>query len=129
MIRGAALIVAVVVVVPFMAAVGDLGDLVGQLRAPGAWGPILVAGSVGAAFPAVALVVGYRRVGSVRGAILMIFEPVVGVALAAFLLGERPAPVQLLGGLLVLGGAAVATMVPRATVASRSVDPSPTPAE
>ena len=37
LIRGAALIVAVVVVVPFMAAVGDLGDLVGQLRAPGAW--------------------------------------------------------------------------------------------
>jgi drug/metabolite transporter (DMT)-like permease len=129
LIRGAALIVAMVLIVPFMAVVGDLADLVDRLRAPEAWGSILVAGSVGAALPAVALVIGYRRVGSVRGAILMIFEPVVGVALAAVILGERPAPVQLLGGLLVLAGAALATIVPRASVAARTVDPSPSPAE
>ena len=129
LIRAAALLVAAIVVVPFMAVVGDLADLWDQVRSPDAWGPILVAGSVGAALPAVALIVGYRRVGSVRGAILMIFEPVAGVALAAVLLGERPAPIQLLGGTLVLAGAALATMAPTPTVAGRRTEPSPSPAE
>lgn len=129
LIRAAALIVAVIVVVPFMALLGDLAELWDEVRAPEAWGPILVAGSVGAALPAVALVIGYRRVGSVRGATLMIFEPVVGVALATVLLGERPGPVQLLGGLLVLGGAALATMAPRAGGAASPAEPSPFHAE
>jgi drug/metabolite transporter (DMT)-like permease len=129
LIRAAALIVAVIVVVPLMTLLGDLPQLVGELRAPGAWGPILVAGSVGAALPAVALVIGYRRVGSVRGATLMIFEPVVGVALATLLLGERPTPVQLLGGLLVLAGAAFATMAPRSVGTGPPVDANPFRAE
>jgi drug/metabolite transporter (DMT)-like permease len=107
-----------------MALLGDLAALWDELRAPDAWGPILVAGTVGAALPAVALVIGYRRVGSVRGAILMLFEPVVGVALATFLLGERPTPVQLLGGLLVLGGAALATLAPPSPASGGAGDPS-----
>ena len=43
----------------------------------------------------------------------MLLEPVVGVALAAFLLGELPAPPQLVGGLLVLVGAALVQTEPR----------------
>jgi drug/metabolite transporter (DMT)-like permease len=124
LIRLAALIVAVIVVVPLMALLGDLAALVDELWAPEGWGPIVVAGTVGAALPAVVLVIGYRRVGSVRGAILMLFEPVVGVALATFLLGERPTPVQLLGGLLVLGGAALATLTPRGPGPGAAGDPS-----
>jgi drug/metabolite transporter (DMT)-like permease len=59
----------------------------------------------------------------------MIFEPVVGLALAALLLGERPAPVQLLGGACVLAGAALATMAPRVAGAEPPVDASPLRAE
>ena len=48
-----------------------------------------------------------RAIGGTRTGILMLFEPVVGVALAALLLGEPLRPVQLLGGALVLAGALV----------------------
>ena len=48
-----------------------------------------------------------RRIGGTRTGILMLFEPVVGVILAGLLLGERLAPVQVLGGALVLAGALV----------------------
>ena len=123
------LIVSGIGIVGFLALTGEAHDLWEQTRSPVAWGTILVAGSVGAALPAAALVIGYRRLGAVRGAILMIFEPVVGVVLAAVLLDERPAPMQLLGGLLVLAGAALATMAPRATLTGRPADPGLSPAE
>jgi drug/metabolite transporter (DMT)-like permease len=103
--------------------------LLSAVAIPEAWVLVLVAASLGAAIPAVALVIGYRRIGSVRGAILMLFEPVVGVALAALLLGERPAPLQLVGGLLVFAGAAVATLSPRPTTAVDLAEPSPAKSE
>ena len=37
----------------------------------------------------------------------MLFEPVVGVALAALLLDERLAPIQVAGGLAILGAALI----------------------
>jgi drug/metabolite transporter (DMT)-like permease len=129
LIRVAVLIVSGIGIVGFLALTGGAHDLWEQTRSPVAWGAILVAGSVGAALPAAALVIGYRRLGAVRGAILMIFEPVVGVVLAAVLLDERPAPMQLLGGLLVLAGAALATMAPRATLTGRPADTGLSPAE
>ena len=48
-----------------------------------------------------------RAIGGTRTGILMLFEPVVGVLLAALLLHEPLLPVQLLGGALVLAGALV----------------------
>ncbi len=48
-----------------------------------------------------------RRIGGTRTGILMLFEPVVGVLLAAAWLGEALVPVQLAGGALVLAGAVV----------------------
>lgn len=39
--------------------------------------------------------------------------PVVGMSSAALVLGERPAPVEMLGGVLVVGGVLAATWVPR----------------
>jgi hypothetical protein len=50
---------------------------------------------------------GIRRIGGTRAGILMLFEPVVGVALAAALLDEHLAPIQVVGGLCVLGAALI----------------------
>ena len=84
----------------------------GPLDGVDAWTLIVVAGVFSAALPTAGLVAGYRRVGPTRGAVLMLLEPVTGVLLAALWLAERPAPVQLLGGLLVLLGAALVQLAP-----------------
>jgi drug/metabolite transporter (DMT)-like permease len=42
----------------------------------------------------------------------MLFEPLTGALLAALLLAERPAPVQLVGGLAVLVGAVLVQFTP-----------------
>ena len=73
---------------------------------------VLTAGIVGAAIPAVLIIAGYRRVGPTRGAVLMLVEPVTGVFLAMLLLAEQPTPLQLVGGLLVLVGAALVQLAP-----------------
>lgn len=106
-IRGFSLVIYGLVVVPLLLLVGDGASLIDPLGAVESWVLILLAGIVGAALPTAALLVGYRRVGPTRGAVMMLIEPVVGVLLAALLLAERPAPLQLVGGLLVLGGAAL----------------------
>lgn len=64
---------------------------------------------------------GLRRTGASTTAILSTFEPVVSAALAAVVLGEVLAPVQLLGALLVLAAAVVVQLRPRSAVAT---DPS-----
>jgi drug/metabolite transporter (DMT)-like permease len=129
LIRWAALGVYVVLVIPIIVLAGDADALWQAATLSEAWALVLVAASLGAAIPAVALVAGYRAIGSVRGAILMLFEPVVGVALAALLLGERPAPLQLVGGLLVLAGATLATVSPRVPVSGALAEPGPGKAE
>lgn len=84
------------------------GQLV-ALAAPVADGqalvPVLFAGLIGAAIPTLCFITGIRLLGAPRAAILATLEPVVGVALAAWLLAERPAPVQLVGGALILAAA------------------------
>jgi drug/metabolite transporter (DMT)-like permease len=62
------------------------------------------AGTVGAGVPTLAFVMGIRRLGPPRAAILATLEPVVAVVLAAVLLAEVPTAVQLLGGALVIAG-------------------------
>ncbi len=64
--------------------------------------PVLLAGVVGAGIPTVAFITGIRLLGAPRAAILATLEPVVGVTLAAVLLGEMPQPVQVLGGALII---------------------------
>jgi drug/metabolite transporter (DMT)-like permease len=86
---------------------GAAGSLVEPLASPGAWPWLLLAGTLGAALPAVAVLAGYRRVGPTRASILMLLEPVIGAALAAMVLAERPAPVQALGGVMVLASAVI----------------------
>lgn len=64
--------------------------------------PVLVAGTIGAGLPTMTFIVGIRMLGASRGAILATLEPVVGVALAALLLGEHPVAIQLAGGALII---------------------------
>ena len=64
-------------------------------------------GLFAAAIPSIMFLSGIRRIGGTRAGILMLFEPVVGVALAAILLDEHLAPIQVLGGLAVLGAALI----------------------
>jgi drug/metabolite transporter (DMT)-like permease len=67
---------------------------------------------------------GLRRTGASTTSILSTFEPVVSAALAAAVLGQVLAPVQLLGGVLVLAAAVIVSLRPR----TRSdVEPSRTP--
>jgi DME family drug/metabolite transporter len=63
---------------------------------------LLFTGLFAAAIPSALFLAGIRIVGGTRAGILMLFEPVVGVALAAVLLGERLAPIQIVGGLAIL---------------------------
>ena len=73
---------------------------------PALW-PVIVAGVIGAGIPTVSYITGIRRLGPSRAAILATLEPVIGVALAAALLAERPTPLQIAGGALILVAAVV----------------------
>lgn len=64
-----------------------------------------VAGIAAAGIPSALFLVGIRLIGPTRAGVLMLFEPLVGVTLAALLLGEGLAPVQVVGGAAILGGA------------------------
>lgn len=79
--------------------------------------PVLAAGLIGAAIPTLAFITGIRLLGAPRAAILATLEPVVGVALAAWLLGEQPAILQLVGGALILAAAVLLQLGPGGTVA------------
>ena len=81
---------------------GQLISLAAPLAGGDALVPVLLAGFIGAAIPTLCFITGIRLLGAPRAAILATLEPVVGVALAAWLLGEQPAPLQLVGGALIL---------------------------
>ena len=98
--------------VPLLIVLGHGSTITDPLGSVEAWVLILTAGIIGAAIPAVLIIAGYRRTGPTRGAVLMLVEPVTGVVLAAMLLSEQPTPVQLVGGLLVLVGAALVQLTP-----------------
>jgi drug/metabolite transporter (DMT)-like permease len=57
--------------------------------------------------------VGMRRLGPARGTLYANIQPFIGVLFAALLLRERVGPVQLLGGVLVIGGVLVSRSWPR----------------
>lgn len=68
---------------------------------------LLVAGVIAAALTSLLFLTAIRSIGGTRTGILMLIEPVVGVVLAGLWLGEALAPIQGVGGALVLGGAVV----------------------
>ncbi len=71
------------------------------------WPYALMAGILGAALPSVLFITAIQRIGGTRTGILMLWEPVVGVVLAAVLLGEVLLPLQVAGGALVVGAALI----------------------
>ncbi len=88
-------------------ATGDVAALRLPLEQPELLALVLFAGTVAAGLATSLFIVGVRLVGPVRAGILSLFEPVVGVALAAVVLGEALAPVQVVGGALVLAAAVI----------------------
>jgi drug/metabolite transporter (DMT)-like permease len=91
----------------YLAIAGLAGALpsIGQPLAGGSALAIAVfAGTVGAGVPTLAFVMGIRRLGPPRAAVLATLEPVVAVVLAALLLAEVPTAIQVLGGALVIAG-------------------------
>jgi drug/metabolite transporter (DMT)-like permease len=83
-------------------ATGQVGAVLSPFEDGRLWPWVLMAAIVGAAAPTAAMLSAVRRVGPTRTSILMMLEPVVGVALAALFLAERPVPLQLVGGTAVL---------------------------
>ena len=71
------------------------------------WPVIVVAGVAAAGVSSLLFLTAIRAIGGTRTGILMLLEPVVGVLLAAAVLGEALLPLQVLGGFLVLAGALV----------------------
>jgi drug/metabolite transporter (DMT)-like permease len=110
------IVAAAVVSVPLALVIGDASSLLVPLSHLDAW-PWILAGSItGAAIPTTAFLTGIGLIGPSRAAMLMTIEPLVGVALAALLLGEKPAPIQVLGGVAVLAAAAILQIAPRTRV-------------
>lgn len=96
---------------------GQLVALGAPLASSQALVPVILAGVIGAAIPTLCFITGIRLLGAPRAAILATLEPVVGVALAAWLLNEQPTALQLIGGALILVAAVLLQLGPRAPVA------------
>jgi drug/metabolite transporter (DMT)-like permease len=86
---------------------GTSGALVEPLADPSVLPLLVFAAIATAAIPTLGFLAGIRALGGTRAGILMLFEPVVGVTLAAWLLGERLLPIQILGGAAILVAAAL----------------------
>jgi drug/metabolite transporter (DMT)-like permease len=87
------------------AVAGGFEALSFPIRAPGVLPLLAFTGIVAAAIPSFGFLTGIRLIGGTRAGILMLFEPVVGVALAAWLLAEPLVPIQALGAIAILGAA------------------------
>ena len=104
-------------------ALGTLAELGAPLASGAAIVPVVLAGVVGAGVPTLAFITGIRRLGPSQAAILATLEPVIGVGLAAWLLAEQPAPIQLLGGGLILGAAVLLQLRPGVPAEHEAVVP------
>jgi drug/metabolite transporter (DMT)-like permease len=86
-------------------ATGVGGSLALPVSSGEALGLSALAGIVAAGIPSILFLRGIRTIGGTRTGILMLFEPVVGVVLAAVLLHEGLAPIQVAGGAAILAAA------------------------
>jgi drug/metabolite transporter (DMT)-like permease len=81
-----------------------------------------------AAIPSMLFLFGIRLLGGTSAGILMLFEPVVGVLLAAWLLAEGLAPIQVLGGGAILAAAVILQRAARSqgsVVTAAALEPEP----
>jgi drug/metabolite transporter, DME family len=104
-----AVILATTVVCGFALAIltGAGASLAYPLQDPSILPLLMFTGLFAAAIPSILFLTGIRLIGGTRAGILMLFEPVVGVALAALLLDEKLAPIQVAGGMAILGAALI----------------------
>ena len=119
MTMGGAFVFYLVIAAP----IGALPALSQPLDSAAAMWPVVTAGVVGAGVPTLAFILGIRRLGASPAAILATLEPVVGVALAAWLLSELPTALQLVGGALILGAAILLQLGPRTPIAEHEATP------
>jgi drug/metabolite transporter (DMT)-like permease len=91
---------------------GTAIGLAQPLASAAAFVPVLLAGVIGAGVPTLAFILGIRRLGPPTAAIISTLEPVVGVALAAWLLNEQPTALQIAGGAFILGAATLLQLRP-----------------
>jgi drug/metabolite transporter (DMT)-like permease len=87
--------------------IGAGDQLAFPLRDPSVLPLLAFTGLFVAAVPSILFLTGIRRIGGTRAGILMLLEPVVGVVLAALLLDEGLAPIQVVGGAAVLAAALI----------------------
>jgi drug/metabolite transporter (DMT)-like permease len=96
---------------------GRLPDVGQPLASLAALWPVLVAGVFGAGLATVCFIGGIRLLGAPRATILSTLEPVVGVTLAALLFGTVPAPLQIVGGALIIVAGIVLQLRPSGELA------------
>jgi len=101
---------------------GGVGTLTFPLATPSLLPLLLFTGVAAAAVPSLGFLTGIRMIGGTRAGILMLFEPVVGVALAAWLLAEPLAPIQLVGAAAILGAAILLQRTGRRNASTGSID-------
>ena len=96
-------------VISGIAALATLGTgMVGTWVAdPTAWAMILVAGTIGAAFPKVLVIRAVRAIGGTRASLVALLEPVTGVVVATLALGQTLEPQEIVGGATILIAAAL----------------------
>ena len=107
---------------------GTLDGLLLPVRDPSLLPLLLSVGVLGAGIPSLLFLVGIRRIGGMRAGIVMLLEPVVGVGLAAVLLGEALRPVQAIGAAAVLGAALLLRRATREPALPHETEPSATAA-
>jgi len=86
---------------------GTLDVALLPFRSPGALAVLAWSGVAGASIPTFLFLHGIRVIGPTRASIISLIEPVAGATLAGILLAELLGPLQVVGGVLVLAGAAL----------------------
>ncbi len=100
------------------------GGNLGVVQEPRALALAAFAGIAAAGIPSILFLVGIRAIGGTRAGILMLFEPLVGVTLAALLLDEALTPIQVVGGIGIL---AAAILLQRGAPAGERIEPAAVP--
>jgi DME family drug/metabolite transporter len=100
---------------------GPLGVV---FQEPRALAIVAFTGIFAAGIPSVLFLIGIRAIGGTRAGILMLFEPLVGVTLAALLLDESLTPIQVAGGVAILGAA---LLLQRGAPAGERIEPAAVP--
>jgi drug/metabolite transporter (DMT)-like permease len=93
---------------------GGFSSAAGWATQPIVWMAVLLAGTIGAAIPKVLVLLGVRRIGGTRTAMVMLAEPVVAVVAAALVLGQPVTVPEMLGGGAILLAAALVQRPPLA---------------